>query len=119
MASDKLTINIGANTAGFKKGLKGVEGAVKFTANKLASLAKVASVGFGAVATGAGLAIKEAGKFETITTQFEVLTGSVEQAKKTVKDLQNFAATTPFQFEGIAKASQQLLGFGFGLSFLL
>jgi len=65
------------------------------------------------LAAGIVLAVNEAKKIETITTQFEVLTGSAEKATQIVKELQDFSATTPFQFEGIAQTAKQLIGFGF------
>jgi len=51
-------------------------------------------------------------KLEQLTTQFTVLTGSAEVANDTLKDLQQFAATTPFQLENLATAGAQLIGFG-------
>lgn len=52
-------------------------------------------------------------ELETIETQFQSLTGSVENASKVVKELQQFTASTPFQFPGVAQAAQKLLAFGF------
>lgn len=54
-------------------------------------------------------------ELEKVSTQFEVLTGSASVAKDTIKDLQKFAASTPFQFQDIAKATAQLISFGFGV----
>ena len=68
-----------------------------------------------AVAIGIGKAIQSAAELETMTTKFEVLTGSVESAKEHVKDLIDFTARTPFQLKGVAAASQVLLAFGFGV----
>lgn len=50
---------------------------------------------------------------EKLTTGFEVLTGSADKANKLMKELTDFAATTPFQLEGIAEAANQLIAFGF------
>lgn len=50
---------------------------------------------------------------ETLTTQFEVLTGSAGAANQLVSELQQFSAATPFQLQDIGKATSQLLGFGF------
>ncbi len=57
--------------------------------------------------------IKTNQQLETLSTQFEVLTGSVGEANKITKELVEFAAATPFRFEGIAKAATRLLSFGF------
>ncbi|HOP39400.1 MAG TPA: tape measure protein, partial [Candidatus Woesebacteria bacterium] len=48
-----------------------------------------------------------------VAVQFNVLTGSVTESKRAIEELQKFSAGTPFQFEGIADATKQLLGFGF------
>lgn len=50
---------------------------------------------------------------EKIQTQLEVLTGSQEKAASLFQELTDFSATTPFQLQGIAEASAQLLSFGF------
>lgn len=57
--------------------------------------------------------IREASKIEDLTTQFKVLTGSVQNASILIKDLQEFSAKTPFRLEGLATASRTLLSFGF------
>lgn len=73
--------------------------------------------GIGLLAKGFGDLAREAfdatQTLETISTQFQVLTGSAESAAKAVADLQEFSARTPFQFETVAQASQRLLSFGF------
>ena len=56
--------------------------------------------------------INAAIKVEDLTTQFQTLTGSVENAAILIKDLQEFSAKTPFQLEGLAQASKSLLAFG-------
>jgi len=43
---------------------------------------------------------------------FKVMTGSAQQAKQTLGMLRDFAASTPFQLQGLISASQKLLGFG-------
>jgi len=77
----------------------------------------IAAAGFGRVVSGikslASAAIGTVGELETLSTQFEVLTGSAAEAANIVKDLQEFAASTPFQFKDLAKATQRLLSFGF------
>lgn len=60
-----------------------------------------------------GKFIKEASKIEDLTVQFQTLTGSLENAKDLIADLQTFAARTPFKLQGIAEASRALLAFGF------
>lgn len=59
-----------------------------------------------------GMAIKTAADYETLRTQLEVLVGSAEVANQVFKDLTEFAATTPFEIDGIVRANNLLLGFG-------
>ena len=65
----------------------------------------------GAVAAG-GAMIKLAADAEQLNTQFRVLTGSQEAATKLLNDIDQFAASTPFQKMEIAQAGRQLLAFG-------
>lgn len=57
----------------------------------------------------AGLALRSSAKIETLRISFESLLGSTEAAKKTMEELIDFAAKTPFQIEGIGRAAKQLL----------
>lgn len=120
MADDKIIIEFDGNIKQLKAKLKESQREVsklgKIGAGfdrAITASAGAAAIGIGAITAAIGGAVNEAAKFETITTQFEVLTGSATQAKNIVQELQQFAATTPFQFEGISTAAQQLLGFGF------
>lgn len=80
----------------------------------LANLASQAFTKFiGSVRGLAGALFENTQAIETTTTQFEVLTGSASKANDIIQELQEFSASTPFQFSGIAKAGAQLLGFGF------
>lgn len=56
--------------------------------------------------------VSAATRLETIETQFKTILGSTRAAQKQLKDLQNFAATTPFQLDGLSDATRQLLSFG-------
>lgn len=60
-----------------------------------------------------GLALKLAGEAEQAQTAFTTLLGSGEKAKAFMGDLRKFAAETPFEMQGLTKASQKLLAFGF------
>ena len=52
------------------------------------------------------------GDLETTRTAFEGLLGSAEEADGFIREMQSFAAVTPFEFAGVAKASQQFLALG-------
>ena len=57
--------------------------------------------------------LQAAASTEKIRTQLEILTGSQEKAASLYKELTAFSASTPFQLQGIAEASAQLISFGF------
>lgn len=46
----------------------------------------------------------------------DTMTGSTEKAGQLLKQLEQFAATTPFQFPELAEASKKMLAFGFNSS---
>ena len=108
-----LIIEIGADSKAFKSELDRVKRQTKDLEDGLGKVAKISGAAFvGLTASVAGF-VSQAAKFESINTQFQVLTGNTEKANRLMKELSDFSATTPFQFEDIAKAGQQLLGFGF------
>ena len=108
-----LIIKIEADAKNVAKEYKKVAKQTKTLSETMSKATKIAAVGFAGFAGAIGLAVKEAAAVEDISTQFEVLTGNTQTAQKAIKDLQKFAAKTPFSFKDIAKAGQQLLGFGF------
>jgi len=78
---------------------------------------KILAGALGGLAAAAGVAafkgIKLAADMEQTEMAFETLLGSAEEADAFIRDLWNFAAHTPFEFQGLTKASRQLLAFGF------
>lgn len=56
--------------------------------------------------------VKLAASAETLALQFKVLTGSADTAAKILKDLDQFAAETPFQKMEIGEAARKLIAFG-------
>lgn len=110
--AEKLVIQINGDLKGYKNALKKAQDETQDFEDTLTSIAKTSAIAFAGLGLAIVGAVDQAAKIETMTTQFEVLTGSVEQANKTVRDLQEFSASTPFQLEGIAKTAQQLLSFG-------
>lgn len=108
-----IVVRIGANTKKFNEGLDKVKGQTRALESNLAKIGKISAVAFAGAGAAIAGAVAQAGKFERINTQFEVLTGSVETANKTIKELSDFSARTPFEFESIANAGKTLLSFGF------
>jgi tape measure domain-containing protein len=80
------------------------------------NIAKKAAVGLVAVGTAAvGAAtfgVKSAMDMEMLRSSLDVMTGSAKNGKKVFQDLYDFAASTPFGTEELAKATQTMLGFG-------
>jgi hypothetical protein len=56
--------------------------------------------------------VEAAKSLEVIEVQFRTMLGSAQAAQKQLQELQDFAATTPFQLPGLAVATRQLLSFG-------
>jgi len=81
------------------------------------SLVRTALIGvgtaFGLVATAAvGFGIKQAATLEQTRIGFEALLGSAEEADSFIREMQQFAATTPFEFQGLAENARRLLAMG-------
>ena len=66
--------------------------------------------------SGLAVAVKEAFKFETAIANFKTLTGSIEEARRHVAELRQFAASNPLTFDDVAKASKTLLSFGISVN---
>ena len=71
----------------------------------------VAMAGIGGAAAVGGM-VSLAAQIEQTEVQFTTLLGSADAAKQTIADLQDFAASTPFQFGGLAESAKALLAFG-------
>jgi len=69
---------------------------------------KLAAIGFGALAAGVGLVVREFSKVEDAQAAFTPLMGGAERAEKMVARLNETAASTPFQFDTLQKSAQQL-----------
>lgn len=110
--------SLGAETVATEKAFKSLNVSVSnttsafkvFAGNLAASAIQSLTSG---LFTFAGASIKTAQEIEKVTTQLEVLTKSAGTANAIVKDLQEFAASTPFQFQDLAEATQKLIAFGF------
>ncbi len=56
--------------------------------------------------------VDEAARVEQVTQSFNALTGSITTTEKVLKDLTDFASTTPFTIPGIQEAAKLLLATG-------
>lgn len=136
MAQDKVTVEISIEEREALKALNKLSrGVESFEKDAVTSVKKTdrafdsfkgnltAIAASGAIrAIGSGLqqlvvgSLDAARATEKIQTQLEVLTGSQEKAADLFQELTEFSASTPFQLQGIAEASAQLLSFGFEAS---
>lgn len=86
---------------------------------KLGGALGVAKAGLAALAIGAGaglaaltgFGLKAAADLEQVQVSFDSLLGSAEAGKSVFTDLQQFAASTPFEFPEVAAAAQKFLAF--------
>lgn len=99
-----------------------VTGAAKKIFSAITSPLGLIGVGLGGAAAFTGL-VKEplalAGNMEQARIGFETMLGSAEKATAFLRDLQAFAAKTPFEFPQLQESSQLLLAFGFGAEQIL
>jgi tape measure domain-containing protein len=84
-------------------------GAAAIAKGALLALGVAAGVGLAAIV---GFGLKSAASIEQVQIGFEALLGSAQAAKSFMEELQSFAASTPFEFAGVADASRRILAFG-------
>jgi tape measure domain-containing protein len=88
----------------------GVESAVKGIVQSIGGI-RSALLGLAGVGAAIG-AVFKAGQFEQTNIAFETMIGNVEETKKTLADLTEFAAKTPFEMPEILQAARGLIQFG-------
>jgi len=96
----------GLGTAAVGEGVTGGLGVPLGAAAAITAVTVAATVGGKAV-------LDYSSKLEQAKIGFTTMTGSAVTAQKHLEDLQKFAATTPFRFDELVTASQQLQGVGF------
>jgi tape measure domain-containing protein len=80
----------------------------RFSAITPMIMGTVAALG-AATAAAVGFAVKTAASTEQTLVQFKTLTGSMDQAKATLAELQDLGASTPFELPQLADAAKKLL----------
>lgn len=114
----ELLVKIGADGSGLRKEIAasqrqlkrgfgpealGVsQGAVTLMGGLAASMALVG-----------GAAIKMAADMEQNKIAFETMLGSAQRADSFLRELESFAAKTPFEFTGLVNSSKKLMAYGF------
>jgi len=113
-----LLVNIGADTSDLKKELKAVQRQLNYAFGREGmSMSRSAAIGITAVGAAlAGVAVyavKAGGELQNVQTAMTNMLGSADKADQMIKELQDFAAHTPFEFKDVTLASQKFLAFGF------
>lgn len=116
----KLRAQIDAINASAMAGsgrMAAVQGAVgRLNSASMAFLPRLGGMAAGmstfAIAAGAHQSLRLAEDFETTSVSMEVLMRDAAGAKRLIDDLYQYAAHTPFEFQDVAQAGKQLLGYG-------
>lgn len=114
----QLLIKIGADTSELRKQLNSTKQQIRSAFGSdflnISNKAAVAIAGIGAAIAAAGVkAVEAAGKLQNVQTAFTNMLGSAQKAAAFTKELQGFAAATPFEFNQVTSAAQKFLAFGF------
>lgn len=112
----ELMVKFNGDISGLKKAVLGATGELQSMSQKALSGSQFLAAGLLAVGAAAGVlggkALSLAMDMEQTEVAFKTLLGSGEAAEKMMKDLNAFAATTPFQFPELAKGAKLLAAFG-------
>src|SRR3990167_2752117 len=110
----ELVVKIGADVSGFECKLEGVNAKTRALGRDLTTIGMGLTAALTVPLVGiATAAVMAAGKFEQTSIAFKTLLGSGEKATAMLRDLENFAKSTPFEFTGLVDASKRLLAMGF------
>lgn len=104
-----------------KKATSGIKGFADKCNKMTGALSAIAAVQLGSVFTGMaggilnmGIAsVQAAAQMRQYEIAFQTMLKSAEAGTQMLKDLQQFAAETPFDVPGVVSAGQQLMAFGF------
>lgn len=89
----------------------------RFSKDATRSVARVAAsvaaaAGFGGAGATIGFGVKLAAEAEQAQVAFEVMLGSAQDAANVLSEIEQFAASTPFQTEGLIQSARVLFAFG-------
>ena len=113
----ELLVKIGADTSDLRKEINATKRQLKSAfGSEGMELSSTVAKGIGALGTalvGLGVyAVKAGGDLQSVQVAMTNLLGSTGKAEGFIKELQNFSAHTPFEFNDVTKASQKFLAFG-------
>ena len=107
-----LLVRMMARTDQFRREMEAAQRQLRETA-EAAQGASTAMVAVGVAAgIACGAAVQLAARLEQTQVAFTTLLGGAAAADTMLRDLQKFAAETPFEFPGLADAARQLIAFG-------
>ena len=96
-------------TRNVERGFRRMQRSFQKVTSGIGTVSRAAVIGVGGISTAVGLLVREFSKVENAEAAFTPLLGGAERAKQMVAELNATAASTPFQFEDIAKSANQLL----------
>lgn len=113
-----LLVKIGADTGDLRKELNSTKRQIKTAFGSefinVSSKAGTALTGIGVALAGLSVAaVKTASEFQNTQIALTNMLGSAEKAESFIKEMQSFAAKTPFNFSDVTQAAQKFLAFGF------
>lgn len=112
-AANAALNSVKQNIGGIEKAASSASKTLKNLGGTLSGAGTKLSLGVTAPILGfAGAAIKAAADSEQLEIAFTTMLGSAEKAKDLMKDISDFSAATPFQFDEVVNAGRSLLAFG-------
>lgn len=106
-----LDVLLRGNTEIMERDLKKGETILKSFRSRVTSIFSTAIAG-GGIAAAFLLPVQAAARMEQTAAAFEVLTGSMQDSKTLMGQLEKFGADTPFEFPELADSARKLLAFG-------
>lgn len=107
-----------AAISSIERQLNNLTGAAQREANAVDNLVRKTATAIAAYASFAGASnfvgdiVRVRGEFQQLEVAFSTMLGSKEKADRLLAEVTQFAATTPFELQDVAKATRQLLAFG-------
>lgn len=109
----RMQNRVGRFTRSMERGLRRVNRTLNQTARGIrtatGTVVKYGGIAVAAMTTAVGLLVREFSKIEDAEAAFTPILGGAEKARKAVEAINETAASTPFQFETLAKSVNQLL----------
>lgn len=118
MADGKVVYEITADASAYDKTIGQLTGTASGAAAKIAAAFTAAFAAVGAGLTALAVeGVKYNAQMETYLTSFETMLGSADLAAEKLAELKALGASTPFELEDLAKATQTMLSFGLSSEF--